>query len=119
MNSATATRTLDINGMSGDTCVQKVTGALKGVHGVTTQSVKVGSATISADKVGCDAACSAIDKAGYKAHEASGSNGSNGSNGADGAKPMQDKTNHVSSTEVKPAPGSANNPAATPITAKQ
>jgi len=71
MESTTTTRTLDIDGMTGDSCVQKVTGALKGVHGVTTQSVKVGAATIGADSSGCSAACSAIGNAGFKARESS------------------------------------------------
>lgn len=70
MGTATlSNHTLEIDGMTGDACVQKVTGALKGVAGVTTQSVKVGSATISADGQGCTAACAAIGKAGYKARD--------------------------------------------------
>jgi copper chaperone CopZ len=70
MESATIrTRTIEIDGMTGDACVQKVTGALKGVHGVTTQSVKVGCATIGADQTGCNAACSAIGNAGFKSRE--------------------------------------------------
>ena len=44
------TRTLEIDGMTGDACFKKVTGALKEVSGVETQSVKVGSATIKCDK---------------------------------------------------------------------
>lgn len=66
----TTDRTLVIDGMSGDDCVQKVAGALKGVQGVTTQGVEVGSANIAADQQGCDRACSAIGKAGYEAHDA-------------------------------------------------
>lgn len=70
METATMTgRNLEIDGMSGDACVQKVTGALKGVHGVSTQSVKVGGARIQADQAGCTAACAAIDSAGYKVRE--------------------------------------------------
>lgn len=70
MESATiTTRTLDIDGMSGDTCVQKVTGALKNVQGVTTQSVKVGAATIGSDQAGCTAACTALGTAGFKSRE--------------------------------------------------
>lgn len=63
------TRTLEIDGMSGDACVNKVSGALKAVAGVETKSVSVGSATIKSDKAGCDAACAGIKKAGYSAHE--------------------------------------------------
>jgi copper chaperone CopZ len=55
--------------MSGDTCVKRVTGALSSVNGVKTQSVKVGSAKIESDDEGCQAACSAINKSGYKARE--------------------------------------------------
>lgn len=70
MEAATlASRTLHIDGMKGEACVQKVTGALKGVEGVTTHSVKVGSANIKSDKAGCDASCAAIGGAGFKAHE--------------------------------------------------
>ncbi len=64
---ATQTKTLKIDGMSGDVCVQKVTDALKGIPGVATQSVKVGCATILADQAGCDAACAGIKKAGFTA----------------------------------------------------
>ena len=70
MQNATLTdHKLAIEGMTGDACVQKVTKALKNVPGVTTDSVEVGSATISADDNGCKAACAAIDAAGYKVHE--------------------------------------------------
>ena len=70
MESATITdRTLEIDGMTGDACVQKVTGALRGVNNVTTRSVKVGGATIGADQVGSSAACAAIGTAGFKARE--------------------------------------------------
>ena len=56
MESATiTTRTLGIDGMSGDARVQKITGALRGVHGVSAQSVKVDAATIGADRTGCGA----------------------------------------------------------------
>jgi copper chaperone CopZ len=65
----TITRNLEIDGMRGDDCIQKVTGALKGVHGISTQSVKVGGATIGADQTGCTAACAAIDSVGFKSRE--------------------------------------------------
>jgi len=68
-SSPKTTRTLQIDGMTGDACVQKVTGALKSVHGVSTQSVKVGGATIGADQTGCNAACAAIDSVGFKSRE--------------------------------------------------
>lgn len=70
MESATiSTRTLEIDGMSGDACVQKVTNALKHVHGVSTQSVKVGSATIGADPAGFKSACAAVAGSGYKVRD--------------------------------------------------
>lgn len=70
MTTATKTnRTLQIDGMTGEDCCKKVTGALKGVSAVSTRNVKVGSATIEADQAGCTAACKAIDGVGYKAHE--------------------------------------------------
>lgn len=66
------TRTLKIDGMSGDACVKKVTAALRDVPGVSTQSVSVGSATFKGDESACDAACAAIDAAGYKSRKESG-----------------------------------------------
>lgn len=68
--SSSNSHSLTIDGMTGDACVKSVTGALKGVPGVTTQSVKVGSATITCDAAACTAACDAIGKAGYTAREA-------------------------------------------------
>lgn len=70
MTTATKTnRTLQIDGMKGEDCCKKVTGALKGVDDVSTRHVKVGSATIESDQAGCTAACKAIDGVGFKAHE--------------------------------------------------
>lgn len=67
--SQSQTRTLEIDGMTGDVCVKKVTDALKAIPGVETQSVKVGAATIKCDKTACDAACAGIKAAGYTSHE--------------------------------------------------
>ncbi len=56
MESATiTTRTLEIDGMSGDARVQRIRGAPRGVHGVSAQSVKMGAATIGANGTGCGA----------------------------------------------------------------
>ena len=77
-------KTIQIDGMHGDACVQKVTAALKHVPGVTTKSVSVGSAMVEADQAGCDAACAAINKAGYKSHLQSGDKGMDKSGQADG-----------------------------------
>ncbi len=63
-------RTIEIDGMSGDACVKKVTSALKDVRGVSNASVTVGEATMKIDQAGCEAACAAIGKAGYKANAA-------------------------------------------------
>lgn len=62
-------RTIQIDGMTGEDCCKKVTGALKGVSNIETHKVEVGSAKIEADHAGCTAACKAIDGAGFKAHE--------------------------------------------------
>jgi len=70
-------RTLEITGMTGDECIQKVTGALKGIPGVSIQSVKVGSAAITADTASCSSACAVIEAAGYKARERGGQNNQN------------------------------------------
>ncbi len=76
--STIATRTLEIDGMCADACVKRVSDALKNVHGVSTQSVKVGSVTIGADQAGCAAACTAIGNAGFKARERASSAQTNG-----------------------------------------
>jgi copper chaperone CopZ len=70
MESATiAPRTLQIDGMTGDACVKKVTDSLKNVPGVTHPTVQLGAATITSDEAGCKSACAAIGTAGFKAHE--------------------------------------------------
>jgi copper chaperone CopZ len=69
---AKATKNLAIDGMTGDECVRKVSGALKSVPDVSTKSVSVGAATIWADEAGCTAACGAVKQAGYKATESAG-----------------------------------------------
>lgn len=70
METTRNTRTLEISGMTGDVCVQKVTAALREVRGVSIQSVKVGRAVISADQAGCVASCVATGSAGYTARAA-------------------------------------------------
>ncbi|MCX5688272.1 MAG: heavy metal-associated domain-containing protein [Planctomycetota bacterium] len=86
-----ATRTLEIDGMSGDVCVKKVTDALKAVPNVKTESVKVGSAVISADQHGCSAACSGIDAAGFHARESAASKAASAAKHPAGAAPMAPK----------------------------
>jgi len=66
MQTATAPRTLKIDGMTGDACVQKVKTALGTVSGVTTDSVQVGSASITCEQSQCEAASAAVNTAGYK-----------------------------------------------------
>ena len=69
--SAVSTRTLEIAGMTGDSCVNKIVAALRGISGVMTKAVKVGSASISADQAGTAAAIASINASGFKAHESS------------------------------------------------
>ena len=69
-----SSRTLQIDGMSGEDCCKKVTSALDGVSNVATHNVKVGSAKIEANDAGCKDACRAIDGAGFKAHESQNQN---------------------------------------------
>jgi copper chaperone CopZ len=93
MNESNSTsRTLEIDGMSGDVCVKKVTDALKAVPDVKTTSVKVGSAVIVADQHGCSAACSGIDAAGFHARETAASKAACASKHPAGAAPMPPKT---------------------------
>jgi copper chaperone CopZ len=101
MQATATTRHLDIDGMTGEHCVNKVTGALKGLNNVSTQSVKVGSAVIGADKNGCDAACTAIHGVGYKARESQRTN-QNDRMTDDGAKtkPANSPTGDVSREQV-------------------
>lgn len=71
MQSAThSIHTLNIDGMNGDTCIKKVTHALKDVKDIVTKSVKLGSASIDASQEGSKAACKAISSIGFKTHEA-------------------------------------------------
>lgn len=99
MESSTLTsRTLKIDGMNGDACVQKVTTALKGVPNVKTDAVKVGEATIHADKAGCDAACNAINTAGYKSRPADANQGA-------GQGAGKESMSSSSQAETKPGAG--------------
>lgn len=62
------TKTIQIDGMKGDTCVKNVNGALRGLNGVEVKSVSVGTAVLECtDDSACDAACTAISDAGYQA----------------------------------------------------
>lgn len=62
---------LEIEGMSDATCVDKVTAALRGLPGVRTESVTIGTATIDCDnKVTFHSACKAVGGAGYKIRRA-------------------------------------------------
>lgn len=114
MQPATMTnRTLEIDGMTGDACVQKVTGALKGVQGVETRFVKVGMAKVGADQAGCDAACAAIQSAGFKAHERARSGETNDPARATQTPPASPKTGgQPGSPNRNPAATTAGHPAA-------
>ncbi len=63
-----SSHTIQIDGMKGEDCCKKVTGALKSVSDIKTHKVEVGSAKIESDHAGCTAACKAIDGVGFKAH---------------------------------------------------
>ncbi len=89
-----SSRTIQIDGMSGDACVQKVTASLKNIPGVTTKSVTVGSAMIEADQAGCDSACAAINKAGFKAHLKTSEKKADGSNSIDASRAAADGKDH-------------------------
>jgi hypothetical protein len=49
--------------------VQKITGSLQSVPGISNQPVKMGCATFNADQAGFDAAHAAVGAAGFKSHE--------------------------------------------------
>ncbi|MFN5944244.1 MAG: heavy-metal-associated domain-containing protein [Phycisphaerae bacterium] len=99
---APTTRTLAIDGMSGDTCVKSVTSALKAVPNVRVDSVKVGSAVIGSDQRGCDAACAGVTKAGFKAKEDMGAAGANSKSGK---TEMDDKREANSKPVAESRPG--------------
>lgn len=97
---AATKKNLTIEGMTGDTCVSRVTAALKSVPDVTTDSVKVGFARIGADQAGCTAACSAINAAGFKAREAN----SSPDHGSKNAIPLAGSPAQPGSTQAPHAP---------------
>jgi len=55
--------------MDSDSCIKKVTHALKDVKDIRTRYVGIGKAKIEADQPGCDAACKAVSAIGFKTHE--------------------------------------------------
>jgi copper chaperone CopZ len=63
--------TLVIEGMEGELCIQKVAAALATVPALTVHSVSVGSAVVAGDQSVCNAACIAVDDAGYPCRDAS------------------------------------------------
>ena len=68
MNASRSIYNLEIEGMTGNACIQKVTTALKGVKGVEVDSVEKGNATIRCDSPELQKqACGAIKSAGFKA----------------------------------------------------
>jgi len=64
-------RSLRINGMDSDSCIKKVTDALREVKGVRIRSVSLGTANIDTDQAGCDAACTAVSARGFETKEVS------------------------------------------------
>ena len=101
-NLTKASHTLKIDGMTGDVCVQKVTAALKGINGITTQSVKVGEATILADQAGCKAACTAISGAGFPATELNHDAASKNGTAAHGKDTAANAANNQPATQGQP-----------------
>jgi copper chaperone CopZ len=76
------TKTIQIDGMKGDACVKEVTTALRDLNGVEAKSVAVGSAVLECkDDAACDAACGAINAAGYTARQPNQQPGSQGKGG--------------------------------------
>lgn len=73
-NADKSTHNLKIDGMKSDADVTKVRGALVGVSGVQTRSVKIGSASIESDQSARDAACKAVTGVGFKAEPHTGNN---------------------------------------------
>lgn len=96
-----SSRTIQIDGMTGEDCCKKVNGALKNVSNIETHKVEVGSAKIEADQAGCTAACKAIDGAGYKAHADESKNDQDASGGnrpggkADQVEPKAEQKSHA------------------------
>lgn len=71
------TKIIQIDGMSGNDCVQEVKQALDGLDGVEVKSVAVGTAVLECDdEAACASACQAIDGAGYTAKAKDGQGGS-------------------------------------------
>jgi copper chaperone CopZ len=103
--------TITIDGMSGDACVQKVKASLNGIDGVTTQSVRMGEAKISATEAGCDSACDAISGAGFKpscsmakkGHAGHAAGAANGSTNNSTNSAMNGASGSASASSVKPA----------------
>jgi copper chaperone CopZ len=91
-----STRTITIDGMKGDRCVQQVNDALNGLNGVEVKSVAVGSAVLECrDEAACTTACGAITGAGYSAHLAD--------RGPAGSKPGQPQGNQPSGHAGSPS----------------
>lgn len=73
MEPSSSSSTLNISGMTGQPCVDRVRLALHGVSGVGTESVCVGSAVITAEKPDQRlAACAALSAIGFKTTETRG-----------------------------------------------
>ncbi len=61
-------RTIEVKGMTGDTCVSKVNTALKDVKNLSVDSVKVGTIKLrAATRDEAQEACGAVTKAGFEA----------------------------------------------------
>ena len=104
--SSATLRTLQIDGMTGDACIKTVVDSLKGVAGVTHQTVQLGSATMHATDAGCASAVTAIGAAGFKAHEDKRNAGTTNPNPAGQGAQGDHKSggrDHKSSSDPAPA----------------
>ena len=119
MNASTITseRTLEIDGMTGDVCVQKVKGVLKDVPGVATQSVSIGSAVVDCDDTSCKAACDAVKRSGYPCREDATAQRTNQPVNAQPKTSANERSGNAFNTPA-PVPGQASHHQAAPARAK-
>lgn len=70
MNTQSKTRTIEIEGMNSDACIREVKDAINSVDGVSTESIRKGSATIECkNQQQFEQACRAVESAGYRTRE--------------------------------------------------
>jgi copper chaperone CopZ len=70
MKTQSKTRTIEIEGMNSDACIREVKDAINSVDGVSTESIRKGSATIECrNQQQFEQACMAVESAGYRTKE--------------------------------------------------